>query len=74
MLYFVERINFLQDTHRQAAAEAANRRLHQSNTRGVDEEELRRMNQRQAERERLEQQARSSKQYDNNSGGGLKVS
>jgi hypothetical protein len=62
----------LQDTRRQAAAEAANRRLQQSETRGVDEDELRRMKQRQADRDRLEQQA--SRQNNNDNGGGLRVS
>ena len=44
----------LQDTRRQAAAEAANRRFKQSQTRGVDEDELRRMKQRQADRDRID--------------------
>jgi len=64
---------FFQEARRQAAAEAASRRLHQSETRGVDEDELRRMKQRQAERERIEkQQAKLPKQTDD--GSGLRVS
>ena len=77
MSWFIllKKINFLQETRRQAAAEAANRRLQQAERRGVDEDELHRMKQRQIERERIEQQQRrSSKQNDNNSGGGLRVS
>jgi hypothetical protein len=65
----------LQEARRQAAAEAANRRLQQSETRGVDEDELRRMKQRQIERERLEEQHKKlSTQNANNNSGGLRVS
>jgi hypothetical protein len=65
----------LQEARRQAAAEAANRRLQQSETRGVDEDELRRMRQRQIERERLEEQNKKlSAQNANNNSGGLRVS
>ncbi len=65
----------MQEARRQAAAEAANRRLQQSETRGVDEDELRRMKQRQIERERLEEQHKKlSTQNANNNSGGLRVS
>ncbi len=65
----------MQEARRQAAAEAANRRLQQSETRGVDEDELRRMRQRQIERERLEEQNKKlSAQNANNNSGGLRVS
>ncbi|CAF1128539.1 unnamed protein product [Rotaria sordida] len=57
------------DTRRQAAAEAANRRIQQNEKRGVDEDELRRMKRRESERERLEQQlAKLPKQTDDNGG------
>ncbi len=48
----------LQETRRQAAAEAANRRFQQSQNRGVDEDELRRLKQRQADRDRLEAESK----------------
>ncbi len=65
----------MQEARRQAAAEAANRRLQQSETRGVDEDELRRMKQRQIERERLEEQNKKlSGPNANNNSGGLRVS
>ena len=46
----------MQEARRQAAAEAANRRLQHSEQRGVDEDELRRMKQRQIGRDHLEEQ------------------
>jgi hypothetical protein len=66
----------LQETRRQAAAEAANRRFQQSESRGVDEDELHRMKQRQIERQRLEEQQKklSMQNNNNNGGGGLRVS
>lgn len=63
----------LQETRRQTAAQAANRRLQQSETRGVDEDELRRMKQRQLDRERLEQEQRKLPN-DNNNSDSLRVS
>lgn len=64
-----------QETRRQAAAEAANRRLHQAENRGVDEDEYRRMKQRQTDRDRLDEQQRN---YPHSSGSqnntGLRVS
>lgn len=58
----VERIRlFFQDTRRQAAAQAADRRAQQSDKRGVNEDELRRMKQRQ-------------KEYPNSNNAGLRVS
>ncbi|CAF1072024.1 unnamed protein product [Adineta ricciae] len=44
------------DSRRQAAAEAANRRLEQMESRGVNTDEFQRLKQRQAEQERLQQQ------------------
>lgn len=63
-----------QENRRQAAAEAANRRLQQNEKRGVDEDELRRIKQRQSELERIEkQQAKLPKQTGGNNDG-LRVS
>jgi Flp pilus assembly protein TadB len=64
----------LQEARRQAAAEAANRRLQQSESRGVDEDELRRMKQRQIDRERLEEQQKKLSTQTGNNSGGLRVS
>ncbi|CAM4930865.1 unnamed protein product [Rotaria socialis] len=58
-----------EETRRQAAAEAANRRLQQSERRGVDEDELRRMKQRQNERERIEKQLSKLPKQADDSGG-----
>lgn len=70
MLYELRYI--FQETRRQTAAEAANRRFQQNERRGVDEDELRRMKQRQNERERIEQeQSKMSRQTNDN--GGLRV-
>ncbi|CAF4079018.1 unnamed protein product [Rotaria sp. Silwood2] len=57
------------DTRRQTAAEAANRRIQQNERRGVDEDELRRMKQRQSERERIEQQQTKLPRETNDNGG-----
>ncbi|CAF0897662.1 unnamed protein product [Rotaria sp. Silwood1] len=57
------------DSRRQTAAEAASRRIQQNERRGVDEDELRRLKQRQSELERIEQQqAKLPKQTDNSGG------
>ncbi len=67
--------SFLQETRRQAAVEAANRRFQQSENRGVDEDELRRLKQRQIEQQRIEEQHKKLQSNNNNTGGGgLRVS
>ena len=62
---------FLQDTRRAAAAEAASRRLNQAENRGVDEDQYRRMKQKQSEKDRLDEQQRK---YGNSNNDGLRVS
>ncbi|CAF3884521.1 unnamed protein product [Rotaria magnacalcarata] len=61
-LHFIE-------ARRQAAAAAATQRLQQLETRGVDQDEYRRLNQRRIEQERIEQQMKAQKQNNNNDGG-----
>ncbi|UJR10763.1 hypothetical protein I4U23_014951 [Adineta vaga] len=54
------------ETRRQAAADAASRRLYKNETRGMDEDELNKMKKRELERERLEQQQAKLSKYDTN--------
>lgn len=65
---------FLQETRRQAAVDAANRRLQQTERRGVDEAELLRLKQRQAQRDRIEKENAKLPKHSNEGGGGLQVS
>ena len=64
----------LQETRRQAAVDAANRRLQQTERRGVDEAELLRLKRRQSERERIEQENAKLPKHSNDGGAGLRVS
>ena len=59
---------FFQEARRKAAAAAADRRLQEIETRGMDADEYHRMNKRHIERERIEQQ------QNRNETGGLRVS
>ena len=54
--------------------DAANRRLQQTERRGVDEAELLRLKRRQAERDRIEQENAKLPKHSNDGGDGLRVS
>lgn len=73
--FVVQRIRFFfQEIRRQAAAHAADQRAHQSDNRGVNEDELRRMKQRQIDRDHLEDQQRKHPNPTGNNNTGLRVS
>jgi hypothetical protein len=65
-------IDLLQDGRRRAAAEAASRRVQQTERRGVDEEGYRRLKEKQDQLEL--QQAKLAHSYGNSNDDGLRVS